>query len=328
MLTVNFGVPDLARTRFVVSPMDHVLTAVAGSPAWAGTRRARWRTRMRGRVPYSAAPLLDVVGACGAGVPDFLVTRLPDAAPGGPPGTDRQLADELDALTAVTPAELRRALSGYGAGRGTPRIVVELRDGDTRQLRRIADGARALFRACLAEDWSDIRRHLRTDVAHRAHLCGEAGIGAMLGGLHHRAGWQEDGVLRCAVGGPDRIVDLDGGGLELRPNFFVQDGAVLVPGRPAVLIHPTTGPADERGPGTADPLTGLIGPARARVLRAVGLAPCSTTELAARLGVGLSTASAHATALRTTGVITTQRQGRQVRHLLAPLGRALLMAGS
>ncbi|MFJ4096718.1 ArsR/SmtB family transcription factor [Kitasatospora sp. NPDC089913] len=302
--------------------MDHVLTALTGSPTWAGARRARWWTRMRGRIPHSAAPLLEVVGACRSGVPDFLVTH--------PQGTDRQLADELDALVATTAAELRQALAGYGAGRGVPRIVVELRDGDTRRLRLLAGGALALFRACLAEDWSDIQRHLRTDIAHRAHVSGEAGIGAMLGVLHHRVGWQEEGVLRCAVGGPDRTVDLDGRGLELHPNFFVQDGvgAVLVPGRPAVLLHPAVGPSAERERTGADPLTGLIGPARARVLRAVGQAPCSTTELAARLGIGLSTASAHATALRTTGAITTQRQGRHVRHLVAPLGRALLSAGT
>ncbi|MFJ4671315.1 ArsR/SmtB family transcription factor [Kitasatospora purpeofusca] len=322
MLTVNFAVPDLARTRFVVSPMDHVLTALAGSHSWAGSRRARWWTRMRGRIPQTAAPLIEVLGACRTGVPDFLVTH--------PQGTRRQLADELDALVATTPAELRQALAGYGAGRGVPRIVVELRDGDTRRLRLLAHAALALFRACLAEDWSDIRRHLQTDIAHRAHVSGEAGIGAMLGALHHSVGWQEDGVLRCAVRGPDRAVDLAGRGLELHPNFFVQDGvgAVLVPGRPAVLLHPTTGPSADRERGTADPLTGLIGSARARVLRAVGQAPCSTTELAARLGVGLSTASAHATALRTTGAITTQRQGRHVLHLVAPLGRALLSAGS
>ncbi|GAA1184541.1 DNA-binding transcriptional ArsR family regulator [Kitasatospora gansuensis] len=318
MLTVNFGVPDLARTRFVVSPMGHVLTALTGSHPWAGARRARWWIRMRGRVPHTVAPLLDVVSACRTGIPDFLVAHVP--------GTRRQLADELDALLATTPAELRQALTGYGTGRAVPRVVIELRDGDTRQLRRLADSARALFQTCLAEDWSDIQRHLRTDIAQRAHIAGEAGIGAMLGGLHHRASWREDGVLRCAVGGPDRVIDLNGRGLELYPNFFVQDGvgAVLVPRRPAVLLHPTTGPSADREELTTDPLSGLIGSARARALRAVGQEPCSTTELAARLGIGLSTASAHAAALRMTGAITTQRQGRQVRHLVAPLGHALL----
>ncbi|GAA2742343.1 DUF5937 family protein [Kitasatospora cinereorecta] len=318
MLTVTFGVPDLARTRFVVSPMDHVVTALAGSHPWSGARRDRWWRRMRGRVPYAAAPLFDLVNTVRAGIPDFLVTHVP--------GSRRTLADELDALLAATPADLRQALPGHGAERGLPRIVVELREGDTRGLRRLAEGARAVFQTCLAPDWPDLQRHLQADIARRTHLAGEAGIGAVLAGLHPRTVWQEDGVLRCAVAGPDRSVDLDGRGLELRPNFFVQDGvdAVLVRRRPPVLLHPTSGgPVGRERPAT-DRLAELIGPARARALRAVGQEPCSTTELARRLGLTAPTASAHATALRTAGAITTQRQGRRVEHVVTHLGHVLL----
>ncbi|MGD0064309.1 MAG: helix-turn-helix domain-containing protein [Streptosporangiaceae bacterium] len=63
------------------------------------------------------------------------------------------------------------------------------------------------------------------------------------------------------------------------------------------------------------------GPARA--LRALH-DPRSTTELAARLGISVSAASEHATALRGARLIRTDRDGRAVRHSLTVLGRALL----
>jgi DNA-binding transcriptional ArsR family regulator len=73
-----------------------------------------------------------------------------------------------------------------------------------------------------------------------------------------------------------------------------------------------------------DGLATLIGPARARALRAIGQGSCTTTQLAERLGITPPSASAHATALRTAGAITTEREGRQVRHALTPLGHGLM----
>ncbi len=229
-------------------------------------------------------------------------------------------------ILATTPADLRRALAGYEELPNPPRIVVELRDGDTRRLRRVTDGAQALFQACLAPDWPGISSHLQADIAHRARTAGEAGIGAVLAGLDPRAGWREEGVLRCAAGGRDRTFDLGGQGLELHPNYFVEDGlgAVLTRHRPSVLLHATSARPADQAEAPTDRLAGLIRPARARALRAVGQEPCSTTELARRLGITSPSASAHATALRTAGAITTRRQGRQVQHVVTPLGQVLL----
>jgi DNA-binding transcriptional ArsR family regulator len=51
---------------------------------------------------------------------------------------------------------------------------------------------------------------------------------------------------------------------------------------------------------------------------------CTTTELAARVGVSVAAASQHATVLREAGLITTRRQGSAVLHSLTPLGVELL----
>ena len=68
-------------------------------------------------------------------------------------------------------------------------------------------------------------------------------------------------------------------------------------------------------------LAGLLGHTRAAVLHALRT-PLSTAELAAC--VGTSAPSAHATALRASGLVQTVRRGRGVNHSLTPLGRSLL----
>jgi DNA-binding transcriptional ArsR family regulator len=67
----------------------------------------------------------------------------------------------------------------------------------------------------------------------------------------------------------------------------------------------------------------VLGRTRASALRALRDS-CSTTELADRLGISVSSASQHATALRAAGLIRTERHGQAVRHSLTALGRALL----
>jgi DNA-binding transcriptional ArsR family regulator len=66
-----------------------------------------------------------------------------------------------------------------------------------------------------------------------------------------------------------------------------------------------------------------MGHTRAAVLRTLS-DPCSTAELAARLGISAPSACEHAAALRRADLIQTERRGRSVRHSLTPLGHSLL----
>ncbi|MFJ9691241.1 ArsR family transcriptional regulator [Kitasatospora sp. NPDC101183] len=316
MLEISFGMADLARVRFGVSPMDHLLSGVAG-PAYHCVRDSigheRWWRQVMARAPQRAAPLIELVNASPLGPPDFL------APAASVPGTG--LGDELDALLAVDDGDFHRAMEFYGDGPRLPRPIAELRDDRDRRLRLLTDAAWALYRACLAPDWRDIRRALRADVAHRAHALAESGTGAMLAGLHPRLAWSDEGRLRWGSPEWNLTHQLDGSGLELRPNLFLHaPTAALAEGRTAVLLYPSR----QRPARRADGLAGLIGPARARALLAIAEGPCGTAELAARIDVSPPTASAHATALRNAGAVTTERLGRQVRHSLTPLGRDLL----
>ncbi|MFE0459467.1 ArsR/SmtB family transcription factor [Kitasatospora sp. NPDC058965] len=324
MLEIGFGVSDVARTAFAVSPLEQLLTGIAdaGHHCVAGSvRRARWWRRVRQHVPRQAECLLELLNADPEEVPDFLCT---DAGPG-----HRRLADELDALTAVSEDRLRQDLAFYGTGRQLPRIVRELREEGTGRLRQLADGARALFRACLAPDWPDIQRLLATDLAHRSRTVAQGGPGSMLDRLHPRATWRADGLLRIDTPGFDHRLELGGHGLELRPNVFLA-AVTAVPtaaahGRPTALLYPIGAQPERPAAGAVDGLAGLVGPSRARALRAIGLGPCTTAQLSERLGLSPASASAHATALRVAGAITTEREGRQVRHEVTVLGRDLLL---
>ncbi|MFG2834800.1 ArsR/SmtB family transcription factor [Streptomyces zaomyceticus] len=74
-------------------------------------------------------------------------------------------------------------------------------------------------------------------------------------------------------------------------------------------------------------LSAALGRTRTEVLRAL-TEPRTTTELARRTGISNATASAHATALRAAGLITTTRTGRSVHHERTPLGALLLTGGA
>jgi DNA-binding transcriptional ArsR family regulator len=99
------------------------------------------------------------------------------------------------------------------------------------------------------------------------------------------------------------------------------------PGRRAGLFYPIT-PAviPSRPPDGIDGLAAVLGRARSRTLRVIARGPCTTTALAATLGIAPPSASAHTNILRAAGLITTTRQGTRVQHAITPLGHDLLTA--
>ncbi|MGF1425939.1 hypothetical protein [Kitasatospora sp. LaBMicrA B282] len=255
MLEFGFGIADMANVRFSVSPMDQILGAAARSEhSCIGTsiNHARWWRQAKRHVPRRAAPLFDLVNASFRGIPDFLDIE----------GCHR-LTDSLDAILAVPETLLHADLASYDLEPKLPRVVAELRDAGPRQLRRIADGAWALFRACLEPDWPDIQRLLQSDIADHARTAAESGTGSMLDRLHPKLAWREEGVLQYATPELDATCDLGGRGLQLRPSFFLQDGIVAIPDerRPTALLYPIGTRRTEQKPTDRDGLADLIGPA-------------------------------------------------------------------
>ena len=76
-------------------------------------------------------------------------------------------------------------------------------------------------------------------------------------------------------------------------------------------------------PSNGSGLPSVLGATRTAVLRELAR-PCSTRELARRLGISESSASRHAALLRSGGLAATTRDGKSVLHSLTPLGLAIL----
>jgi DNA-binding transcriptional ArsR family regulator len=177
--------------------------------------------------------------------------------------------------------------------------------------------------------WPAISAAVSMDRARRTRSLLEHGLEGLLGTLTPLFRW------RAPVLEMDRPLEQDlhlgGRGLVLVPSYFCSRRPIVVaePARPAVLIHPIGPEArvlvkidriQERRPHGID---ALMGSTRAAVLQALSDG-CTTTELAERVGVSAASASEHATILRQAGLISTQRRGPSVLHVVTELGSAVL----
>jgi DNA-binding transcriptional ArsR family regulator len=321
---IRFQPRDLANIRFSVSPIAHLVTgALETCPHPSGQR---WWRSVRGRVPAAAAPLLELVNAKPLFTPDFMTPSIPLDHRGPAPS----IADELDVLRTVAPERVAEELHAFDDLPAPPRIVVALRE-DSRAVAQLADSVLALYRACLADDWPDIERHLRTDIAYRTAVLADRGVEAMLDSLAPGQAGPETLTVFGPCQNPASVaIELDGRGFLLSANRFHDQYWSLAVNRWDLpfLVYPAAHRASASAPSTrsgADPLATLIGRGRATALRAIG-GGCTTGELAARLAVSAPTASAHATTLRDAGLVDSARDGRRVVHTVTVLGAGLLVA--
>ncbi|MFC5181889.1 ArsR/SmtB family transcription factor [Actinomadura harenae] len=294
MPSIPYDAADLANTRFAISPLGHLVHGVQGSACSgrSGLRQQWWRTARR-HVPAGSERLVALLNADPSRLPAW---SLPPAMDGV---LEPTLDQELERLESLGPYE-------------TPGLM---------------DAVRALFRACMADDWPDIRRRLRADLGHRTETMLSGGPTAVLRGLHPAMTWQ-DGRLVVTGTASGLRRHPGGSGLRLMPCAFGRDGLhpVMDAGDHPILIYsalPQEAPAPARG---RDLLVVLLGAGRARALRALAGSPASTSELARRLGVSAPTASVHAATLREAGLTASMREGRSVLHCVTPLGTDLLAA--
>jgi len=319
---------DMSRIRFETSPLLNLIRGLdqLGSTRSIRPAHRRWLTGARRHIPERSRPVVELLSAIQGYAPAFLV---PDIPAGG--RTHHTVQEELDALRAVRDADLALDFKVFDTWERRPSRVYDiLRDRGERLIPALTDAMQALYRACLAEDWPDIRRTLDADIGRRARQMVQDGPGAMLNDLHPKLSWKTDELTLGVSKVPDWRYDLRGEGVTFSPSVFGHYvGSLIAPGRHSVMAYPVSDLDAADALGTGDPaddgLAALIGRARAAALRAVDDDP-TTGELATRLGVKAPTASAHAAALRSAGLIVTERTGRSVRHRLTGLGSDLLAA--
>jgi DNA-binding transcriptional ArsR family regulator len=316
-VTLRFGPGD--QCRFAISPLGETADALRVL-AWPGPSpyHLAWQRQVRGQLPgLGLRPLLALLSLRGY-QPDF-VTPAPD-------GPFTEIGAELDRVRA-TPAgrvaaelgECRRRHPGAAAWR-EPGL-----SGDPAQVRdRLAALLERAWTALVGPWWPRLRDVLDADITVRARQLADEGLARTLNDLDPRISWQ-DGLLRLhtAAGQDDEELDAGRAPLVLIPTALGWPHAAVAYHPPAV-IYPARGigllwdpPAR---PGSA--LARLIGATRARVLGAL-TEPASTTGLAARTAIPVSSVSEHLAVLRDGGLITTRRTGRFLVHQRTALGIAL-----
>jgi DNA-binding transcriptional ArsR family regulator len=308
ILRVHFGGDDLARTR--VGPClgaltEAVLSLDALQPDGREALLAGWRRRVRRHASESLGQLTWL----GARAWRF------DLVPGTPVASARR--PWLDS-SPVAP--------GW-------RLQVGL-DHEARRS-RLVDAIHAYHHAAVRPYWDTIRGVLDAAQQRLVRTAGERGVEEMLSSLHPAIVWRppvlevRDGAVACDEH------RLNGRGLIVVPSFFGRPGhqvQVVGPGdaAPYLLLVPVTPDvagfagvwplAASQGPN----LGALLGRTRASVLSALATEPCTTSELANRCGISLSSASQHATVLRDAGLIRSDRRRSAVLHSLTPVGASLL----
>jgi len=319
MVRFVFGVEDLARTRFAISPMlELVESLLALRDRETAAVHVPWLRSLSGRLDgielERAVALVHRTGY----MPDFLAP--PPRRPVG------DVEEDLAALRATPVGQIRHDMRLFRSQHPEARAVSDAWDAHPRrELNLLAAVLEAFWDRAVAPVWPRVREFLEADLAHRARTLAAAGPETLFGELHPRITWRK-GALDVQVSRHSATHDLGGRGLLLMPSAFAARGPMTIdedPWQPTV-IYPARGIATlwEAGARHGEGLAALIGRTRAGVLADLA-APRSTTELAARRGLSPATTSHHLKALAGAGLVTSRREGRSVLYVRTMTGDSL-----
>lgn len=320
VLRIVFTGEDLARVR-VASRVDdlwemamslHVLQRPGG-----GQDLADWRRRARAdlagagllqEVRRTLVPLMPIR----AYFPDFLTPHQAQAG----------LRSGIDALADTPRSRVRHEIGQLRRHAALPAALEDLARGDQRAVTGLAGLADRYCQTAFASHRPRMEQALGRERARLGRVLTDQGVEATLNALGPRIRWRPP-VLEADYAAGRYEIRLRGRGLTLVPSYFCRYTPVALadPALPPVLIFPAPRRDLARGPDGA--LPDLLGSTRARLLRCIAAAACTTSELARRTGTSMSTASAHAQVLHRAGLITSSRHGNMVIHQITRLGGEL-----
>ncbi|GAA4203244.1 winged helix-turn-helix domain-containing protein [Streptosporangium oxazolinicum] len=306
---------DLARTRFVMSPMAQVVTAL---PLLAGVRlppgMSRWTAGVRDR--YEALVAADPVLRALA---DLLVVTdyVPDFFCVPPPRVDTTFSEEALAVRRTPYRKARADLELSYRGRPTA-AALDVPD----VAERVAGSLTAAWSELIEPDWPRTRALLERDIVRRAGQLAVYGWAEVFDELDVHMSLEGDRILLGRVTGASHR--LGGVGLVLMPNAFGGRIVYLDPPRAFGLTYPARGVAAlwESRVSAPGSLAALLGRGRAAVLLELAT-PASTSQLVARLGMTLGGVGDHLAVLRRSGLVSRGRSGRSVLYARTPMGDAL-----
>ncbi|MGV9535289.1 DUF5937 family protein [Streptosporangium sandarakinum] len=318
MLRLEFGLADLACTRFAFSPLWEVVasTRVLRSPGEHPLHRP-WVSAVTPRLRAAGVDwgvLAELVPVPTRVIPAFVCPPPVTTAPG--------LDLELATMRATPPERVRADLAGMDG----PRLAA-LREDPARGLAELSEVIRAYWDVALAPYWPGIRTLLDGDILHRARLLAEGGVERLLNDLDPTVRWEDDALLvgHRHVSGGRR---LGGRGLLLVPSVFIWPRvfSVTVPPWQPTLRYSPRGIAtlwERRRTEVPEALAAVLGRSRAMLLGELAV-PASTTELSRRTGMSMAGVSRHLTALRAAGLTGAHRSGRFVLYARTEAAETLL----
>ncbi len=324
---IHFTAEDLARTHIADSPRPLLEANLAVRLLQDRNHPARfdaWRREVLTQLPRQARMLLELMPPTGY-TPMFLN-----------PNRSGSVQEQLDLVRAAPRSEIRLEMARFAQRHPIPGWVRGL-ESDRRLLECLADTLDLVHAATVAPHWADVSARFVADRSARAQEFLDGGIDRLLAGLHPaRIRWVPPVLEVLTVSRLRGELRLDGRGLLLVPTVFgVTAPTIDLAGEQPCLTYPAhyDGRAmplavADRTPdrfGVPAPLMALLGRTRAAVLCAIIERPgCSTSELATAARVSMSTASEHATVLRTAGLITTVRHRQRAVHAPTAAGSSLL----
>lgn len=325
MLRIHFTRADLVRTRLADGPdplWETVLSLQMLRARYSAVIFDGWRRRVR-QALYDAGQaavvkrLLFPLTPDASYFPDFLT----------PPEGLLGLGDGIAAVRATPRHRLRHEIGRLHLPRTPPAWAKPLIAGDGDALAELGDALAGYHRTALGGDWDRMRTGAEIEHARRSAQQRAGGTARMLSGFWPMMRWLPP-VLEAPYP-VDLDLHLGGRGLVLIPSYFCWHHPVALadPMLPPTLVYPLR-PATsflDHSPVevTGEALTKLIGLTRARVLSTTAHG-VTTSELARRSGISPATASQHATVLRDSGLVRSDRRGNAVIHTITPLGAALL----
>ncbi|MDX3239234.1 DUF5937 family protein [Streptomyces sp. ME03-5709C] len=317
---MRFTPDDLVRCRFAISPLWETEGAVRTlkEPALQAYH-VPWLRRTR-----EAARALDLTPLW------LLMSRryTPDFLCPPPLGPSASIEDELARVRATDPEvarqEIARSLANTTGAADTPHGRAMLAD-PARAVRDLTDLYEQVWHTLVAPYWPRLRAVLEADVAFRARRLAEGGLTGLFADIHSSLSWADGTLTLHRPGEHDR--DLGGDGLVLAPSVFVWPdiAAGFDPPWQGTVVYPARGIGGlwQAPQAASEALVRLLGANRAALLGGLG-EPASTTALAHRHGLALSSVSAHLAVLRDAGLLTSRRYGHQVLYERTPLGGALV----
>lgn len=326
MLRVHFTDRDLTNVRVSTAPdpmwetvlsLHRLRAREVDAPAFSS-----WRRRVRQELPSrSVRPqlrLLSTLVPTRGYFPDFLT----------PPRAVATLRDGLSALRDTPPHRFRRDLAHGARERTPPAWARSLATGDRDTVDLLATAVKDVRQAVVIPAWHDTEAGVDAERNRCAEVLLSRGLDGLLRSFDWVTSW--DGHLLTADYPYDLDLRLDGRGLRLLPSYFCwrQPVALADPTLPPVLVYPIPR-RRSRSPRITSArreqtLIDLLGRTRARVLTATANGPLTTSDLARRTNLAVSSASEHLAVLHAAQLVRRRREANTVLHALAPAGEALL----